>query len=103
MNKSEKLSGFEMVTILTLLMVGTGILSLPRFLLEASEVDTWLIILSGGIILAIVAFIYGYIIIRFPGKGYFEILSITLTRPIACILSIPIYLIVWLIVYYLIK
>ena len=87
MNKDEKLSGFEIVTISTLLMVGTGILSLPRFLIEASEVDTWLIILSGGIILAIVAFIYGYIISRFPGKGYFEILSITLTRPIAYILS----------------
>jgi len=86
-NKDEKLSGFEIVTILTLLMVGTGILSLPRFLIEASEVDTGLIILSGGTILAIVAFIYGYIISRFPGNGYFEILSITLTRPIAYVLS----------------
>lgn len=86
MKNDNKLSGAEMLTILSLLMVGTGILSLPRFLLEASEIDTWLIIIVGGIILSIVGIIYGYIISLYPGKGYFEILSSTLTKPVAHIL-----------------
>lgn len=73
----------QMIFILILTMVGTGILTLPRNLAEVAAYDHWIILLVGGLVAMVVITIYAWIIRLKPNKPYFEILCHSLTKPIA--------------------
>ncbi|SES94537.1 spore germination protein [Natronincola peptidivorans] len=91
---NDKVTVSQMVTISILTMVGIGILTLPRELIGEAGTDGWMVLILGGLGAIAVSFTHGYIIKSFPGKSYFEILSITLTKPIAYILGL--YTIIYL-------
>lgn len=78
----------QMVFILMLTMVGTGILTLPRNLAEAAPYDHWTILLAGGLVAAITTMVYTAIIKLKPGQKYFDILCAALTKPIGYIVGI---------------
>lgn len=85
---NDKISIGQLVNILVLSLIGTGILTLPRDLAEMVGTDGWLVLLAGGIFVMGISYFHGYIIELFPGKALFEILTFTLKKPLAYLLSI---------------
>ncbi|WP_090553696.1 GerAB/ArcD/ProY family transporter [Natronincola ferrireducens] len=85
---NDKISISQMVSIIILTIVGSGILTLPRELIEVAGSDGWLILIVGGLTVIGVSLVHGYIIRSFPGKSFFQILTLTLTKPIAYIVGI---------------
>lgn len=77
----------QMIFILMLTMVGTGILTLPRDLAEIVPYDHWIILLVGGLVAILTVLIHGVIIRLEPKKQYFEILCHALSKPIAYIIG----------------
>ncbi|AKL97130.1 spore germination protein GerLB [Clostridium aceticum] len=82
-SNNDKISVSQMIHILILAMVGVGILDLPRRLVEEGRTDGWIILVLGGLTVLGFSFLHGYIVKGFPGKSYFEIVSLTLTKPAA--------------------
>jgi len=78
----------QMMFILMISIVGTGILTLPRDLAEVVPYDHWLILLAGGLVAIVTILIHGAIIRLKPRKQYFEILCDALTKPIAYIVGL---------------
>lgn len=85
---NDKISITQLINILILGMVGVGILALPRILVEGAGTDGWIILMSGGFLVIIIAFLYGYIVKSFPGKNWFDILAINLTKPVAYLVTL---------------
>lgn len=77
----------QMIFILVLTMVGTGILTLPRDLAEAVPHDHWLVLLAGGGAAIASTFIHGNIIKLQPREQFFDVLSHGFTRPVAYVLG----------------
>ena len=82
---NEKISTSQMVSILILIIVGTGILTLPRSLAETVGTDGWIVIFLGGVITTALVYLMSLIIKKMPGKNYMEILTETITKPVAYI------------------
>ncbi len=78
----------QMISILTLTAVSTGILTLPRNLAEVVPYDHWIILLAAGTFIMIMIVVYAWIIRLKPGKQYFEILCDSLSKPIAYITAL---------------
>ncbi|WP_026476958.1 GerAB/ArcD/ProY family transporter [Alkaliphilus transvaalensis] len=93
---NNRISATQLGSILLLTIVGTGILTLPRALAEAVGPDGWILILIGGIITIGLVLIHTYIVKSFPGKRYIEILSETLSKPVAYFL-VALYVIYFII------
>ncbi|MCC5912044.1 MAG: endospore germination permease [Clostridiaceae bacterium] len=87
-SNNDRVSYYQIINILVLTLIGVGILTLPRDLVEIASTDGWVILLGGGILAMGIAALHGYIVKSFPGKGYFEILCLTLTKPIAYLLTV---------------
>ncbi len=83
---NEKVSPSQLASVIILTMVGTGILTLPRALADEVGTDGWLVILFSGAISMLLLYAMGYIVKKLPGKNYLEILSATLTKPVAYVL-----------------
>lgn len=77
----------QMIFILTLTMVSTGILRLPRSLADVVPYDHWIIVLAAGLIAMIIIAVYSWIIKLKPGVRYFEILCDSLSKPVAYVVS----------------
>lgn len=77
----------QLIFILMLTMVGSGVLTLARNLVEVAPYDYWIIILAGGLVGILFSLICGYIIRLSPRKTYFEILCNSLSKPIAYIVG----------------
>lgn len=86
-NNNDTISINQMIFILMLTMVGTGILTLPRSLAEAAPYDQWIILLAGGLLALSIALIHGLIIKLSPNKQYFQILCDALTKPVAYVIG----------------
>jgi len=85
---NDMISPGQFAHILILTVVGTGILTLPRELADGVGPDGIFVLLLSALFTLVAANIIGYIIKRFPGKGYFEILTICFTKPIAYIITL---------------
>ncbi|MBM7615950.1 GerAB/ArcD/ProY family transporter [Alkaliphilus hydrothermalis] len=92
---NNKVSAPQLGSIILLTVVGTGILTLPRALAENVGSDGWLLILLGTLLSAAVVLIHSHIVKSFPNKGYMEIISTCLSKPVA-------YIVVALLVVYFI-
>ncbi|AKL97129.1 spore germination protein GerLB [Clostridium aceticum] len=84
---NDRITIYQMTNIIILALIGIGILTLPRDLVEAVGTDGWLILIGGGILTMAIAFLHGYIVKSFPRKSFFEIIALTLTKPIAYLLT----------------
>ncbi|HZX21867.1 MAG TPA: endospore germination permease [Clostridia bacterium] len=87
-DNSDIISINQMIFILALTMISTGILRLPRSLADIVPYDHWIILLAAGLVVTAVIAIYAWIIKLRPGIQYFEILSESLSKPIAYIVAL---------------
>ena len=87
-NNKDIVSTNQMILIIAMAMVGTGILTLPRDLAEAVPYDHWIVLLAGGLVAIVVVSIHAWIIKLEPGKQYFQILCNSLSKPIAYVVGL---------------
>ncbi|SES94505.1 spore germination protein [Natronincola peptidivorans] len=87
-SNNDRITYYQIINILVLTLIGVGVLTLPRELIGMAKTDGWLLLIIGGTISMGIAYIHGYIIKAFPRKKYFDILSLTLTKPIAYLFSV---------------
>ncbi|HZJ76693.1 MAG TPA: endospore germination permease [Oscillospiraceae bacterium] len=87
-NSNDIISTDQMIFILALTIISTGILTLPRNLAEAVPYDHWVVLLAGGLAATAVIATQAWIIKLRPGKQYFDILCDALSKPIAYIVSL---------------
>ena len=85
-NNKDIVSMNQMIPVLTLAAISTGILTLPRELADVVPYDHWIILLVAGMVVAAVVAIYAWIIRLKPGRQYFEILCDSLSKPVAYII-----------------
>lgn len=78
----------QMISILTMAAVSTGILTLPRNLAEEVPHDHWIVVLAAGLVALLVVVIYAWIIKLNPGKHYYDILCDSLSKPLAYMIFI---------------
>ncbi|KAB3540958.1 GerAB/ArcD/ProY family transporter [Alkaliphilus pronyensis] len=95
-SNNDKISPSQIANVLVLMMLGTGILTLPRTLTEAAATDWWIVLIIGGLGITLIAIAQAYIVKSFPGKSYMEIISATLSKPVAYIYII--FLVLFLII-----
>jgi spore germination protein len=70
------------------MIIGVGVLTLPRALAEETNAfDGWMSIILGGIIAGFFAWVLAKLASRFPGKTFFEYTSLIVSRPIACMVT----------------
>lgn len=84
---NDRISIPQMINILILALIGIGILTLPRELVETAKTDGWIVLIAGSILTMGIAFLHGYIVKSFPGKSYFEIIALSLSKPVAYLLT----------------
>lgn len=87
-NNEDTITTGQMIFTLTLTMVSTGILTLPRNLADVVPYDHWIVLLAAGLVVMGATIIYSWIIRLKPGQRYFEILCDSLSRPVAYIVSL---------------
>jgi len=85
---NEKISATQIALILTLTMIGTGILTLPQSLAKEAGADGWIIIVVGGVLGIALANIYGYIVKSHPHTKYMDILSMHLSKYVAYVIVV---------------
>ncbi|WP_334076613.1 GerAB/ArcD/ProY family transporter [Paenibacillus sanfengchensis] len=98
LRKDDKITTTQASIFLTDTVLGAGILTLPRSVLEATETpDVWLSILVGGAIILLLVLVMVKLSQQFPGKTIFEytkrILG-TIPGAILCLLLIIYFIIV---------
>lgn len=71
------------------IIIGVGILSLPRQLsLVTKGSDGWVSIILGGIIVGICCWIVSKLASRFPGQTFYDYSAKIITKPVALILTV---------------
>jgi len=71
--ENKTLTDFQMFTFLTGIIIGTGVLSLPRVLAEIAGHDLWLSLLLGGLLIGASGTVIVLLCRRFPRDNVFEI------------------------------
>lgn len=98
LRKDDKITTTQAAIFLTDTVLGAGILTLPRSVLEAAETpDVWLSILLGGAIILLLVLIMVKLSQRFPGKTVYEYsrrIVGTIPGAILCLLLILYFMVV---------
>lgn len=84
----EKITSNQIVAIMISYIIGVGILSLPRGVSDEAGPDGWVLIIVGGIVSTIVAFIITRLGNLFPGETVVEYGKTLLTTPLGIIYSL---------------
>lgn len=87
---NDKISSRQLVAFLILTMVGIGIFSLPRMVVETTKTDGWITTILGGIVALINFYIICRLAKRFPGDTLVEMAFKVLGK----FLAIPVLLVV---------
>lgn len=88
MGDNDKITNGQNMFVLIATMIGVGILSLPRSLVEEFGTDGWITIIWGGIIVSILTIIMTKLLQMYEGKTMVEIGRELVPTPIASIISI---------------
>ncbi|MFD2924125.1 GerAB/ArcD/ProY family transporter [Halobacillus naozhouensis] len=84
----EEIGQNEIGYVIPSVVIGAGILSLPRVLSEDTvNADGWLAILVGGIIAVFFTWVVTKLASRFPKKSFFDYCSLLISKPLAFILT----------------
>lgn len=87
-SSKERITTSQAITILITSILGVGILSLPRDLVDLVKGDSFIVLVLGTIVCIVIGFFIYKIIDYFPNKSFLEINSILLSKPIAYLIGI---------------
>lgn len=92
----EKISNSEIMIAIPSIVIGVGILSLPRDLVAATTgSDGWISILGGGVIAVILTWLLAKLVVGFPNHSFFTFTATILSKPVAIIISL-LFAVIWL-------
>ncbi|MBB6453360.1 spore germination protein [Salirhabdus euzebyi] len=84
----EKISTREFILGITSIILGIGVLSLPRNLAQlTNSSDGWISILIGGTFCAAIAWVMAKTASKFPKQTFYEYTSSVLTKPVSILIS----------------
>lgn len=83
-----KIGTREMAITLSSVILGVGILTMPRALAESTKSsDGWISILIAGAIAIVLAWIASKLAARFPGKSFYDFTSSVVSKPAASVIT----------------
>lgn len=85
---NDKISIRQLQVLLILNIFGTGIILLPRYVVQQADQDGWIVVVLATIFAVFCLYIIATLGRMFPTKSFYEYASIIVTKPIAFILSI---------------
>lgn len=91
MGGDEKITSKQLMAIMFSILIGIGVLTLPRTVTEAVGPDGWLLILAGGVIVIITAMAISKLGLMFPGKTVVEYAKDIAGKPLGIILSLGLF------------
>jgi len=87
-DNQEKITSNQLIAIMISLLIGIGILTLPRTVTEEAGPDGWLLVLAGGIIVIIISVVISRLGIMFPNQTVVEYGSTVLSKPLGILFSL---------------
>jgi spore germination protein len=85
----EKISAKEIFILVPSMILGVGILTLPRTVLSVVPfVDAWISIFLAGGIIAFFTWLIAKLCVRFPGETFFDFSPRIITKPITILLTV---------------
>jgi spore germination protein len=86
---NEEISHKEIAYAVASMLIGAGILTLPRSLANVTQVaDAWISILLGGGLTVCFVWLVATLAAKFPKKTFFEYATVIVSKPIAVILTL---------------
>ncbi|MBO9600095.1 MAG: GerAB/ArcD/ProY family transporter, partial [Cohnella sp.] len=83
-----KIGTREMALMLSSIILGVGVLTMPRDLAKATESsDGWLSILIAGSVAIVLAWIASKLAARFPGRSFYDFTSSIVSKPVATVVT----------------
>lgn len=86
-----KISSRQLGILLIVTIVGVGILTLPREVLEIAGTDGWILIILGGIASILMSLVIHTLSMRFPNQTIIEYSEELLGRPLSILIGIIIF------------
>ncbi|WP_373231192.1 endospore germination permease [Cohnella sp.] len=87
----NEISTKEVFAIVSNMLIGFGVLTLPRSIVTVTKsVDGWISICIGGVIAAFFLWVIAKLVSRFPKKGFYDITTAIINKPAANILTLMI-------------
>lgn len=84
----EKISSVELLITIPSMLIGVGILSLPRLLAVGTvAADGWVPLVAGGMIILVIGWSIAKFVSLFPGKSFMKYVSLIATRPVSIMLT----------------
>ncbi|WP_078548533.1 GerAB/ArcD/ProY family transporter [Litchfieldia alkalitelluris] len=84
----EKIGSKELVYIVASMMIGVGILTLPRLIATHTKTsDGWISLLGSGAFFIFFGWFLAKMISAYPHKSFLEYTTITMTKPVARVLT----------------
>ncbi|MDK2917786.1 MAG: spore germination protein [Candidatus Petromonas sp.] len=88
MNRNnDRITSDQLFSVLVTLIIGIGILSLPRNLADKAGPDSLIVMVAGAIVFGVIALIILKLITKFPNKTIIEIGSSITSKPIGTIIG----------------
>ncbi|ASN07025.1 GerAB/ArcD/ProY family transporter [Virgibacillus necropolis] len=92
----EKIGDREIMIAVPSMVIGVGILTLPRDLAAATTAsDGWIAIIGGGLFAVLVTWLLAKLAVGFPNQSFFTYTSTILSKPVAIVISF-LFAVVWL-------
>ncbi|MBF8982478.1 endospore germination permease [Lutibacter sp. B2] len=85
---NDRISSVQLAMILSVSIIGVGILSLPRSVAEAAGPDAWILVLMGTLMILIIALVISKIVTKFQQKTMIEFSEIIVGKPIGILITI---------------
>lgn len=87
-NRSTGISAYQLGIFLIVTMVGVGILTLPREVVEIADTDGWMLVLSSGALTMGLSLIINYLSSLFPNQTVIEYSGELMGRPLGLVVGI---------------
>lgn len=88
LNNNDRITPKQMTVIIITTLIGIGILSLPRNVVEKAGPDGWVLVLLGGLVALFVSFIITRLGTLFPGETFVEYSRRILSVPLGLALTL---------------
>lgn len=78
----------QFAAILSVTIIGVGILSLPRLVVEGAGPDNWLLLIAASGAALFIGLVMAFVVKKFPGKTYLELTQNAFGKPVGTLITL---------------
>ncbi|MBB6215573.1 spore germination protein [Anaerosolibacter carboniphilus] len=78
----------QLAAILSVTIIGVGILSLPRLVVDEVGADNWVLVIAGSGLALVFGLIMAFVGKKFPGRTYLELTQSLLGKPVGTLITL---------------